>query len=67
MCNHHKAGQELTVRWVGQDVTGVGLFSCARHTCALPRGAVDFFKGEKLVLSFILWPFDHLLIQTRPL
>ncbi|KEP45061.1 hypothetical protein V565_323500, partial [Rhizoctonia solani 123E] len=48
-CDNHKAGLEKTLRWVGQDVTGVGMLSCTPHTCIMPRGAVDFFQGEKFI------------------
>ncbi|KDN36644.1 hypothetical protein RSAG8_10686, partial [Rhizoctonia solani AG-8 WAC10335] len=50
-CDNHKVGLQTTIRWVGRDVTGVGMFSCTPHTCILPRGAVDFFQGEKFMYS----------------
>ncbi|KAJ1299543.1 hypothetical protein OPQ81_011101 [Rhizoctonia solani] len=50
-CDHHKVGQQISVRWAGLDVTGVGAFSCARHTCILPRGMVDFYQGELFIYS----------------
>jgi hypothetical protein len=47
VCDNHKAGNDTGVRWVGQDVTGLGAIVCSSHGCAVPRGMVDYFKGER--------------------
>ncbi|CUA69229.1 Elongator complex protein 1 [Rhizoctonia solani] len=50
-CDHHKAGNDTSVRWAGHDVTGVGAFTCTSHSCFLPQGIVDFFKGERFMYA----------------
>ncbi|KAG8689881.1 hypothetical protein FRC08_010751 [Ceratobasidium sp. 394] len=45
-CDNHKAGKDKSVRFTGRDVTGIGAFTCTSHSCVVPRGMVDFFKGE---------------------
>ncbi|KAG9095012.1 hypothetical protein FS749_011297 [Ceratobasidium sp. UAMH 11750] len=46
-CDNHKAAQGKFIKWGGLDVTGVGALTCTRHSVFLPRGFVDFFKGEQ--------------------
>ncbi|KDN41565.1 hypothetical protein RSAG8_07366, partial [Rhizoctonia solani AG-8 WAC10335] len=46
-CDNHKAGNDTSVRWVGNDITGIGAWSCTSHSCVAPHGVVDFFKGER--------------------
>ncbi|CUA78467.1 Phosphatidylinositol 3-kinase VPS34 [Rhizoctonia solani] len=46
-CDNHKAGNDTSVRWVGNDITGIGAWSCTSHSCIAPHGVVDFFKGER--------------------
>ncbi|KDN33713.1 hypothetical protein RSAG8_13193, partial [Rhizoctonia solani AG-8 WAC10335] len=46
-CDNHKAGNDNSVRWVGNDITGIGAWSCTSHSCIAPHGMVDFFKGER--------------------
>ncbi|KAG8735347.1 hypothetical protein FRC10_010690, partial [Ceratobasidium sp. 414] len=50
-CDHHKAGNDNSVRSVGRDVTGVGALTCTSHSCFVPRGMVDFFKGERFIYA----------------
>ncbi|KDN43058.1 hypothetical protein RSAG8_06381, partial [Rhizoctonia solani AG-8 WAC10335] len=50
-CDHHKAGNDTSGRWVGHEITGVGALSCTRHTCIAPRGMVDFWKGERFIYA----------------
>ncbi|KAG8750750.1 hypothetical protein FRC11_010091, partial [Ceratobasidium sp. 423] len=47
VCDNHKAGNDTSVRWVGNDITGIGAWSCTSHSCIAPHGVVDFFKGER--------------------
>ncbi|KAG8712930.1 hypothetical protein FRC08_013918 [Ceratobasidium sp. 394] len=51
ICDHHKAGNDTSVRWAGQDVTGIGALTCTSHSCFVPRGMVDFFKGERFIYA----------------
>ncbi|KAF8594241.1 hypothetical protein BDV93DRAFT_416776, partial [Ceratobasidium sp. AG-I] len=46
-CDNHKAARDIYVRFLGVDVSGVGAVTCARHSCFMPRGMVDFFRGER--------------------
>ncbi|KAG8723743.1 hypothetical protein FRC09_001950 [Ceratobasidium sp. 395] len=46
-CDNHKAGNDTSVRFAGRDVTGIGALTCTSHSCFVPRGIVDFFKGER--------------------
>ncbi|EUC54721.1 hypothetical protein RSOL_068660 [Rhizoctonia solani AG-3 Rhs1AP] len=60
-CDNHKAAQGKYVKWGGLDVTGLGAFTCARHSLFLPRGLVDFYQGELFAYadyafaSVVLW------------
>lgn len=51
-CDNHKAAADKHVRWGGLEVTGVGACTCARHSFFLPRGLVDYYKGERYVCKF---------------
>ena len=51
-CDNHKAARDMFVRFLGVDVSGVGAVTCARHSCFMPRGMVDFFRGERYAYSF---------------
>ncbi|KAG8711643.1 hypothetical protein FRC09_020500 [Ceratobasidium sp. 395] len=53
VCDHHKAGNDTSVRWVGKSITGIGAFTCTSHSCFIPRGAVDYFRGE------LFWYCDY--------
>ncbi|KAG8693279.1 hypothetical protein FRC09_010610 [Ceratobasidium sp. 395] len=46
VCDHHKAGNDKSVRWAGKEITGVGAFTCTSHSCFIPRGMIDFTRGE---------------------
>ncbi|KAG8698163.1 hypothetical protein FRC08_006096 [Ceratobasidium sp. 394] len=48
-CDNHKAGKDLSVKFAGRDVTGIGTFTCTSHSCIAPRGMVDFFQGERQI------------------
>ncbi|KAG8719736.1 hypothetical protein FRC09_010686 [Ceratobasidium sp. 395] len=50
-CDNHKAGNDTSVKWVGRDVTGIGALTCTSHSCFVPRGIVDFFKGERFIYA----------------
>ncbi|KAG8779018.1 hypothetical protein FRC12_024685 [Ceratobasidium sp. 428] len=50
-CDNHKAGNDTSVRWVGRDVTGIGALTCTSHSCFVPQGTVDFFKGERFIYA----------------
>ncbi|KAG8744966.1 hypothetical protein FRC12_014689 [Ceratobasidium sp. 428] len=50
-CDHHKAASDTSVRGIGRDVTGIGSLTCTSHSCFVPRGTVDFFKGERFVYA----------------
>lgn len=54
ICDNHKAGNDNGVRWVGQDVTGIGVFTCTSHSCIIPRGVVDYYKGERCVVRITI-------------
>ncbi|CAE6527007.1 unnamed protein product [Rhizoctonia solani] len=53
ICDHHKAGNDTSTRFVGRDVTGVGAITCAPHSCFVPGGFVDFRRGtgEKFIYA----------------
>ncbi|KAF8599014.1 hypothetical protein BDV93DRAFT_450059 [Ceratobasidium sp. AG-I] len=46
-CDNHKAARDIYVQFLGVNVSGVGAVTCARHSCFMPRGMVDFFRGER--------------------
>ncbi|KAF8600187.1 hypothetical protein BDV93DRAFT_448090 [Ceratobasidium sp. AG-I] len=48
-CDNHKAGKDTNVRWGGLDETGIGACTCTSHGCFMPRGMVDFLKGERFI------------------
>ncbi|KEP46268.1 hypothetical protein V565_208720, partial [Rhizoctonia solani 123E] len=50
-CDHHKAGNDVSVRFNGRDVTGIGALTCSSHSCYIPRGMVDFFQGELFIYA----------------
>ncbi|CUA75567.1 Bifunctional uridylyltransferase/uridylyl-removing enzyme [Rhizoctonia solani] len=50
-CDHHKAGNDTSVRFLGRDVTGMGAFTCASHGCFIPGGTVDFYRGELFIYA----------------
>ncbi|KAG8703197.1 hypothetical protein FRC08_003013 [Ceratobasidium sp. 394] len=41
----------MSGRWAGRDVTGVGAFTCTSHSCFIPRGMVDYNKGERYIYT----------------
>ncbi|KAG8721660.1 hypothetical protein FRC08_011325 [Ceratobasidium sp. 394] len=49
-CSNHKATQNQFVKYLGTDTSGLGALTCARHSVFMPRGVVDFIKGEMYVL-----------------
>ncbi|KAG8704174.1 hypothetical protein FRC09_003713 [Ceratobasidium sp. 395] len=49
VCDNHKAGKDSSVKAAGRDVTGVGAFTCASHSCVAPRGMVNFLAGERQI------------------
>ncbi|KAG8711370.1 hypothetical protein FRC09_020640 [Ceratobasidium sp. 395] len=53
VCDHHKAGNDTSVRWVGKAITGIGAFTCTSHSCFMPRGAINYFRGE------LFWYCDY--------
>ncbi|KAG8709499.1 hypothetical protein FRC08_018306 [Ceratobasidium sp. 394] len=55
ICDNHKAGNDTSGRWAGRDVTGVGAFTCASHSCFIPRGLVDYDKGESHEIPLRAW------------
>ncbi|KDN41115.1 hypothetical protein RSAG8_07669, partial [Rhizoctonia solani AG-8 WAC10335] len=50
-CDHHKAGNDTSVRFLGRDITGMGAFTCASHGCFIPGGTVDFHQGELFIYA----------------
>ncbi|KDN34269.1 hypothetical protein RSAG8_12640, partial [Rhizoctonia solani AG-8 WAC10335] len=50
-CDHHKAGNDVSVKFSGRDVTGIGAITCSSHSCYIPRGMVDFFQGELFIYA----------------
>ncbi|KAG9075532.1 hypothetical protein FS749_012785 [Ceratobasidium sp. UAMH 11750] len=50
-CDHHKAGNDTSIRSAGKDVTGIGALTCTSHSCFVPRGTVDFYKGEQYIYA----------------
>ncbi|QRV78856.1 hypothetical protein RhiJN_06871 [Ceratobasidium sp. AG-Ba] len=51
MCDHHKAGNDTSFRGAGRDITGIGAFTCTSHSCIMPRGMVDFTRGELFIYA----------------
>ncbi|QRV96840.1 hypothetical protein RhiJN_24858 [Ceratobasidium sp. AG-Ba] len=51
VCDHHKAGNDTSVRFAGRDVTGIGALTCTSHSYFVPQGMVDFFKGEQFIYA----------------
>ncbi|KAG8711802.1 hypothetical protein FRC09_020405, partial [Ceratobasidium sp. 395] len=45
-CDRHKAGNDTSVRSTGKDITGIRALTCTSHSCFVPRGIVDYFRGE---------------------
>ncbi|KAG8701226.1 hypothetical protein FRC08_004210 [Ceratobasidium sp. 394] len=50
-CNNHKAAIGAWTLYEGLAVTGIGACSCARHAFYLPRGVVNYFKGERFAYT----------------
>lgn len=59
-CDNHEAGRDNNVRWGGLDETGVGACSCTSHGCLMPRGMVDYLKGERHVPTSLISFRPHL-------
>ncbi|QRV92804.1 hypothetical protein RhiJN_20822 [Ceratobasidium sp. AG-Ba] len=51
LCDHHKAGNDTSFRGAGRDITGIGAFTCTSHSCIMPRGMVDFTRGELFIYA----------------
>ncbi|KAG9098113.1 hypothetical protein FS749_004659 [Ceratobasidium sp. UAMH 11750] len=50
-CNNHKAATGAWTLYEGLAVTGVGACSCARHAFYMPKGVVNYFKGERFAYT----------------
>ncbi|KAG8702211.1 hypothetical protein FRC08_003634, partial [Ceratobasidium sp. 394] len=50
-CNNHKAAVGAWTLYEGLAVTGVGACSCARHAFYMPRGVVNYYKGERFAYT----------------
>ncbi|KAG8707563.1 hypothetical protein FRC08_000418 [Ceratobasidium sp. 394] len=50
-CNNHKAAAGAWTVFEGLAVTGVGACSCARHAFYMPRGVVNYYKGERFAYT----------------
>ncbi|KAG9097601.1 hypothetical protein FS749_005932 [Ceratobasidium sp. UAMH 11750] len=50
-CNNHKAAIGAWTLYEGLAVTGVGACSCAHHAFYMPRGVVNYYKGERFAYT----------------
>ncbi|KAK7440437.1 hypothetical protein VKT23_017075 [Stygiomarasmius scandens] len=46
-CVNHRAQTQQNRHKPHLDITGIGVWACARHGCFLPHSMVDFIKGEE--------------------